>query len=141
MKKILLILSAIIESILIYAFTKGCDGKGSDVVFAVGNNNGTIIYPAARSNPAVLAVAAMSPCGERKNPSSCDQEDWWGSCFGDALDIAAPGVLIPTTDLTGADGMPERPNGSWHEEMGYGLVDTKECVQIAKQTVSRECRE
>ena len=119
---------------------------------------------------------------------SCDPETFWGSCFGSELDIAAPGVLIPTTDRTGAAGYDSgdyaltfngtssatphvagvaalilqvnpnlkqqevvgiiekcgrkvgsysyqattgRPNGDWHQEMGYGLLDAKACVQAA----------
>lgn len=183
--------SPLIDDAIEEALTKGRGGKGCVVVFAAGNNNGAIIYP-ARSNPGVLAVAAMSPCGERKSSTSCDPESFWGSCFGTALDIAAPGVLIPTTDRTGTAGYDSgdytlkfngtssatphvagvaalilevnpaltqkdvvkiieqcgrkagpysyqttsgRPNGDWHQEMGYGLVDAKACVQAAIKTV------
>lgn len=45
----------------------------------------------------------MSPCGERKSPSSCDGETW-GSNFGTTLDIVVPGIFIPTTDRTGSAG-------------------------------------
>lgn len=51
----------------------------------------------------VISVGAMSPCGERKTPSSCDTEDW-GSGYGEQLDIVAPGVLIPTLDRLGNNG-------------------------------------
>ena len=182
--------SPLIDDAIEEAFINGRGGKGCVVVFAAGNDNGAIIYP-ARSNPAVLAVAAMSPCGERKSPASCDPETWWGSCFGSELDIAAPGVLIPTTDRTGAAGYDSgdytrkfngtssatphvagvaalilevnpdlshdevvtiieqsgrkvgpynyqsssgRPNGGWHQEMGYGLIDAHACVMAAKKT-------
>ena len=43
-------------------------------------------------------MGAISPCGERKSPTSCDTETSWGSNYGNALDIMAPGVLISTTD-------------------------------------------
>ena len=46
----------------------------------------------------------MSPCGERKNLNSCDGENFWGSDYGNELDIMAPGVLIPTTDRQGTNG-------------------------------------
>jgi subtilisin family serine protease len=176
--------SALIDDAIDEALTKGRGGKGCVVVFAAGNDNGAIIYP-ARSNPAILAVGGMSPCGERKSPLSCDLESWWGSCYGKELDIVAPGVLIPTTDRTGTAGYDTgdytlkfngtssatphvagvaalilevnpkltqkevatiiekhgrkvgsysyqqtsgRPNGDWHKEMGYGLLDAKACV-------------
>ena len=31
-----------------------------------------------------------------------------------------------------------RPNGDWHQEMGYGLVDAKACVQAAMKGVSKK---
>ena len=180
--------SPLIDDAIDLALTTGRGGKGCVVVFAAGNNNGPLIYP-ARSNSAILAVGAMSPCGERKSPTSCDPEKFWGSCFGSQVDVVAPGVLIPTTDRTGADGYASgdyaltfngtssatphvagvaalilelnpnltqqevvaiiektarkvgtysyqttagRPNGTWHEEMGYGLVDAAACAQAAK---------
>lgn len=95
--------SPLIDDAIEEALQKGRGGKGCVVVFAAGNDDGPVIYP-ARTNPQVLAVGAMAPCGQRKSPSSCDPEHWWGGCFGSALDVMAPGVLIPTTDRTGASG-------------------------------------
>lgn len=169
------------------AITNGRNGEGCVVVFASGNDNSTINYPANAISD-ILAVGAISACGERKNPSSCDGENWWGSNYGVALDIVAPGVLIPTTDRTGSAGYgsgdyfmsfngtssacphvtataalilsvnPEltqkqvaniiestaqkvggysytttsgRPNGTWNNEMGYGLVDAFAAVSQA----------
>ena len=43
----------------------------------------------------------MSPCGERKTATTCDGDDSWEGCYGNELDIVAPGVLVPTTDNTG----------------------------------------
>ena len=91
---------SIIDNAITNALTSGRGGLGTVMVFASGNSNGGVIYPAS-GNPDVIAVGAMSPCAERKNPSSCDGETWWGSCFGSELDVVAPGVLIPTTDRHG----------------------------------------
>jgi subtilisin family serine protease len=187
--------SSLIDDAITDALTQGRGGLGTVVVFAAGNANGSVMYP-ANSNPEILAVGAMSPCAERKNPSSCDGESWWGSCYGRELDVVAPGVLIPTTDLQGAFGYdsgdytlnfngtssacphvagvaalvlslnplhtqqqvveciersaqkmgsysyqttPGRPHGTWHQEMGYGLVDAlASCLCRAQQAEATE---
>lgn len=101
------------------AVNNGRGGLGCVVLFAAGNDNTGITYPA--SLPGVIAVGASSPCDTRKRSSdnpfavlpgvqpdpagtSCDGENWWGSNFGTGLDLLAPGVLIPTTDNVGANG-------------------------------------
>lgn len=85
------------------ALSKGRNGKGCVVVFSAGNENASQVSYPASSIPDILAVGAMSPCGERKSFSSCDGENW-GSNYGDALDVVAPGVKIQTTDLLGSSG-------------------------------------
>lgn len=92
----------VIDDAIEFALQHGRYGKGCIVVFAAGNDNSIVSYP-ANSNQDIIVVGAMSPCGERKNPLSCDGENW-GSNFGYELDVMAPGVLIPTTDRTGIDG-------------------------------------
>lgn len=183
----------IIDDAIDNALTNGRNGLGCVVVFASGNDNGAVNYP-ANSNDDILVVGAMSQCGERKNPSSCDGESWWGGNFGTQLDIAAPGVLIPTTDRQGANGYntnsglagdytqnfngtssacphvagvaalvlsvnpnltsqevnniiestaqkvggynfsttANRSNGTWNNEMGYGLINALAAVQAAQ---------
>jgi subtilisin family serine protease len=184
--------STIISNAINEAVTKGRGGLGCVVVAATGNeNSSTVAYPAALSN--VIAVGAISPCGERKSPSSCDGETNWGSHYGTQLDVMAPGVLIPTTDIQGTNGYhntsdyiqnfngtsaacphvsgvaalvlsanphltaqevrdiikssaqkvrtdlysyqndyTNHPNGTWNNEMGYGLVNAYAAVQKAK---------
>lgn len=70
---------------------------------ATGNGNASSLdYPAAYSN--VISVGALSPCNERKSPTSCDAENWWGSNYGTGIDFMAPGVRIHTTDIRGTGG-------------------------------------
>lgn len=105
--------SSYIDNAITNALSLGRSGKGTVVVFSAGNSNDSIIYP-AKSNPGILAVGAMSECGQRKSPNSCDTETAWGSCFGSQLDVVAPGVLVPTTDRTGNDGYnPNTPIHPW----------------------------
>ncbi len=84
------------------AINNGRNGLGCPVLFASGNNNGEVLYPANLDN--VIAVGALSMCNERKNPNSCDGEDGWGSNYGNELDVSAPGVKIYTTDISGEAG-------------------------------------
>ena len=66
---------------------------GVFVVAAAGNdNNNSLSYPALYTN--CFSVGALSPCNQRKSPSSCDGETWWGSNYGTGLDIMAPGVKL-----------------------------------------------
>ena len=185
--------SNIITDAIYDAINLGRAGKGCVVVFLSGNeNNTTIRYPGS-AVPEVIVTGAMSPCGQRKNPSSCDGENWWGSCYGSQLDIVAPGVKMPTTDGQGSNGFTftdynlnfngtssacpvvagvcalilsvnpclsskqvsdiiektaqkvgnysytntaGRTNGTWNNEMGYGLVNAYAAVQMAQQMSS-----
>ncbi|MCK0157664.1 S8 family peptidase [Cellulophaga sp. F20128] len=113
--------SQLIDDAITNALNQGRNGLGCVVVFATGNDDGNVSYP-ANSNPEILAVGAISQCGERKSPSSCDGENTWGSNFGTDLDIVAPGVLIPTTDRQGNNGY--NPNIPIHTNNGGNLVLT-----------------
>lgn len=94
--------SASVDSAINNAVTYGRSGKGSVVLFSAGNNNSSVAWPAL--NPQVIAVGASSQCDQRKSPTSCDGETFWGSNFGANLDVVAPGVKIFTTDATGNGG-------------------------------------
>ncbi|MBB5438185.1 subtilisin family serine protease [Pedobacter sp. AK017] len=94
--------SAVITSAINDAVTNGRSGKGCVVLFSTGNGNTSIGYPSTLSN--VIAVGASTMCDERKTPTSCDGETWWGSNYGTGLDIVAPGVQIYTTDISGSAG-------------------------------------
>lgn len=94
--------SASINSAIDGAVNNGRSGLGSPVFFAAGNDNGPVFYPATYEP--TIAVVAMSMCNQRKTPNSCDNEYWWGSNYGTSADIAAPGVKIFATDISGASG-------------------------------------
>ena len=117
--------SMLIETAISRATNEGRNGKGCVMVFAAGNNNDlesdTSIWYPGKFAPEILVVGAISPCGERKSTLSCDHE-FWGSCFGEQLDIMAPGVLIPTTDIPGAEGY--NPNEPIHVNNAGNLVSS-----------------
>lgn len=70
--------------------------NGTVVFAASGNNNNDFnYYPSGYDN--CISVGALSPCNERKNPDSCDGENFWGSNYGENLDFLAPGVRIHST--------------------------------------------
>lgn len=69
------------------------------ILVASGNGNGAVDYPARYAT--TLAIGASSPCDERKSPTSCDPENFWGSNFGPEQDVVAPGVLMSTTSIGG----------------------------------------
>ncbi len=206
--------SSLITNAINSALTSGRGGLGCVVVFCSGNSQTPttdIVYPAGSELvPNVLVVGAISPCGERLVPGTCEWGsggsnyliNLWRSRYGSRLDVVAPGVRIPTTDAQGDVGSnpdasmeahpayasqpnywsafngtsaatphvagiaalvlsvnPQltavqvnniieqtaqktggydyaqttgRPNGTWHEEMGYGLVDAYAAVQLAQ---------
>ncbi len=101
------------------AVTQGRGGNGSVVVFSTGNNNGAIIYPADLDD--VIAVGAVSLNGQRKAPGAPDGERW-GSNYGSELDVVAPGVLIPTTDIRAGAGY--NPNTPIHLMIGGNKVSS-----------------
>ncbi|MGC9352717.1 MAG: S8 family peptidase [Mariniphaga sp.] len=114
--------SSIIDDAITNTLNNGRNNKGTIVVFAAGNENNTNIRYPGNSNPDILVVGAISPCGERKSYTSCDGEWRWGSCYGTQLDIVAPGVLVPTTDRQGTAGY--NPNVPLHVNSGGNKITT-----------------
>ncbi|MEM6964272.1 MAG: S8 family serine peptidase [Bacteroidota bacterium] len=94
--------SFVINAAIDGAVNNGRGGLGTPVLFAAGNDNSLVSYPAAYEP--TIAVVAMSMCHQRKSPTSCDNEYWWGSNYGNGADVAAPGVKIFTTDIAGGNG-------------------------------------
>lgn len=84
------------------ARTRGRGGKGAVIVIAAGNDQGPVSFPGTLDG--VCTVGASNQWDKRKTRSSQDGEDWWGSNFGPALDLMAPGVAITTTDISGRRG-------------------------------------
>ena len=187
----LLLQSEYTENAIDSALTYGRNGRGCVIVFSAGNEGYELIDYPANSNPDILVVGAVTPDGKRKTKNGSFGENNWGSCYGSQLDIMAPGIKIPTTDITGNGGYssstdtldyfmrfggtsaacphvaavaglilsinpflspkevadiiestaqktgnysyaPNHPNGSWNNEMGYGLVDAYAAVQEAQ---------
>lgn len=98
--------STVINTAISNAKTYGRGGKGAVVLFAAGNDNASSVsYPGYLST--VIAVGASNMCDARKSPTYdlCNgYEDWWGSNYGSAVDISAPGVWLDSTDISGAAG-------------------------------------
>jgi subtilisin family serine protease len=107
-------LTELIDSVVTY----GRNGLGSVVVFSSGNNSTSVEYPALLPN--VIAVGAISPCGERKSSTSCDTETTWGSNYGPELNIVAPGVLVSATDRLGTQGY--NPDDPIHPDCGGTIL-------------------
>lgn len=96
--------SSALDQAITDAATIGRTGKGTLFVVSSGNENGAMRYP-ANSHPRVLVVGGISPCNQRKSPTSCDNEPTWGASYGTNIDIVAPSVKIYTTDITGSGGL------------------------------------
>jgi hypothetical protein len=174
--------SPYLNNVILDVIKNGRNGLGSVVVFSAGNDNRSWPNYPASSIEDIVVVGAMSPCGERKSELSCDGGNW-GSNYGEKLDVVAPGIFIPTTDLLDNTGYnyeflgtsaacphvsaiaglilsvnpnltshqviniiestaqkignyeytihPNRTNGKWNNQMGYGLVNAYEAVLAA----------
>ncbi len=84
------------------ARTQGRDGLGAVVAIAAGNHQIPIDFPG--NLPGYVTVGASNPADARKTRTSSDGENWWGSNFGAAMHLLAPGVFVWTTDISGPAG-------------------------------------
>ncbi len=84
----------------------GRGGKGAVNVVSAGNSDlSSVSYPSYLTD--VISVGASNMCDQRKakvNDLCNGYEDFWGSNYGSALDISAPGVWLYSTDIMGAAG-------------------------------------
>lgn len=87
--------STLIEDALYYyCFLWGRNGKGCVVVFSTGNSGRSSVSFPANCDDRIIAVGANDSSGQR-----CDFSN-----YGLSLDVVAPGIDIPTTDLLGSYG-------------------------------------
>ena len=84
--------------------SQGRDGKGCVVVFGSDNSYDTIPdflncqMSSISKHPLVISVGSITPCGKRViYGNHCDLNSDYSSCYGDSLDVVAPGIHIPTT--------------------------------------------
>jgi len=84
------------------ALKQGRGGLGCIVLAAAGNESGPVNAPA--NYPSMFCISASNDLDTFKRRNDGSSEDWWGSCFGPEVLIAAPGVQNITTDITGRKG-------------------------------------
>ncbi|GAB4332289.1 MAG: hypothetical protein OHK0038_07900 [Flammeovirgaceae bacterium] len=95
------------EEVFTYAYTQGRDGKGTVVLCAAGNNGVTSdFYPAAF--PLNISVGGSTMCDTRHRSTAsggdCSDETWWGTNYGNSVDIYTPCVALFSTDNSGVYG-------------------------------------
>ncbi len=93
---------ALVDTAIAQVYQYGRNGKGIPLFFSSGNEGGLPYWPGRK--PETIAINATSMCDERKSATSCDNETWWTGNWKGALDFSAPGVRIPTTDISGTKG-------------------------------------
>lgn len=161
----------VIDDAIENALSNGRNGRGTIIVFATGNDNSAVAYP-ANINPDIFAIGSITSAGSRSSFSN----------YGTQLDVVAPGSDIlstyPNNAIASISGTsmatphvsgvcalvlsvnpcltakqvrdiieltsqkvggytynttPGKPNGTWNNQMGYGLVDAYAAVQMAQQ--------
>ena len=95
--------SSAITDRISYLCQNGRNGKGIVFVVSSGNNEDffdpdTVMSSFAK-HPDVISVGSIAPTGLRSDSATNTGWFCFSSCYGEALDLVAPGELIPTTDL------------------------------------------
>lgn len=77
--------------------------QGLVLVAASGNEDQALSrFPGDDSR--TLCVGGSNRSDERKRSGDSSSENWWGACYGPAVDVVAPCLEIPTTDRLAGDG-------------------------------------
>lgn len=108
--------SSVLETRIDGALSNGRGGKGSVVIFSSGNKNGTskdISYPANYDDRLIVVGASMT-----------NNRRWGQSCYGDELDVVAPGkdIWTTTTDINGDHDLEEISGTSMSAAYAAGVA-------------------
>jgi thermitase len=80
-----------------------CHDRGLVLVAAAGNENAPVSrFPG--SDARTICVGGLNRADQRKHIGDSSAEPFWGACYGPDLDVIAPCLQIPTTDIQGAPG-------------------------------------
>jgi subtilisin family serine protease len=93
----------VVTEALNLARDQGRNGKGAIQMFSSGNENAALIWPASLFNN--ISVGATTNKDKKAG----------FSCFGNGLDLSAPGVKVTTTDMSGSYGY---SGGDYYLEFG-----------------------
>ena len=120
------------------AVNYGRNNMGTIVFGGAGNDDTDIvIYPA--SMPEVIGVGGLSPCNERKSPTSCDTKGGhgtdWGACYGNNLSLVAPTTYIYTTTLFGGWGLGSGTSVASPLAAGVGALMLSKNINLSGDSV------
>lgn len=86
-----------LEKVLKNVSEKGREAKGLPIVFSAGNGENNVSFPANSSY--VITVAAVDRSKQPIRNTIIDGIEYFGSNFGENVDLAAVGTDIITTDM------------------------------------------
>ena len=89
-----------IDDAITAVLNDGRDGKGCILVAAAGDTHDDTLnckYPTS-IDPRIVVVGAAMQCGARAQAQVCEHSPLlWNSCYGEPLDVVAPGASVYTT--------------------------------------------
>lgn len=89
-----------LDDAILTVLDEGRDGKGCVLVAGAGGSHDDALncrYPIS-IDPRIIAVGFAMKCGARAQTGVCEHSPiLWNSCYGDSLDVIAPGASIFTT--------------------------------------------